>query len=381
MRRAYFDRTLGRCCLRAPRCRPSTPPRSRSATRRSGASRGSRRDALAPWTERVARSARRWSPPGREALGAARAARSPRRPARSASPTPELAYEGEPPTAEALEARLDRDLERGCDGARPAPATTSRSRPATATCAPSARRASSGSAVLALLLAEADAPRRAARRRRRSSCSTTCSRSSTRPAARRWSSRSPAGPDAHHGDDPRTRCRPSRRSCSRSRPEREVADGAPRRRGSRASSRRFGAAGWRCRSSLVGLAGRRRADDRRATPGRRGSRATARCTSTPPPPPGPSSSATSRRRSWRSSRAALGDAAPKRCGSPRATCRSRPRPAAAGSARPTRRSRRAEALRRRLELAAANRGRRAPRKLVAERPRWASRRPPSDRPF
>ena len=78
-----------------------------------------------------------------------------------------------------LDARLETGPRAGNDGRRAASATTSGSTPAVAICARSAPRASSGIAVLALVLAEAG---RAARQRRDTAarcCSTTCSRSST----------------------------------------------------------------------------------------------------------------------------------------------------------------------------------------------------------
>ena len=97
---------------------------------------------MAPWTERVPRSGGARRRAARRA-GAARAgvrrARGRARPAEA-----RLAYEGEPPTVEELDARLDRDLERGDDRARPAPrrrAVLAGDRDLRAT----ARRASSGS--------------------------------------------------------------------------------------------------------------------------------------------------------------------------------------------------------------------------------------------
>ena len=119
-RRAYFDRALGRL----------TPARAqlpadyggavaqRNASLRRLLAGASSRDAIAPWTQQAAElgaqlvAARRevlelLGPPFAEhaaAFGLADA---------------ELRYDGEPPTVELLESRLDRDLERGATGAGP----------------------------------------------------------------------------------------------------------------------------------------------------------------------------------------------------------------------------------------------------------------------
>jgi DNA replication and repair protein RecF len=119
-RRAYFDRALGR--LAPARAQLSTEYAAavaqRNASLRRVAGGYSSRDALAPWTEQVATLGRQlvearsevlaWLAPGfaarAEELGL---------------PAARMTYEGEPPTLEALEARLDRDLERGSTGLGP----------------------------------------------------------------------------------------------------------------------------------------------------------------------------------------------------------------------------------------------------------------------
>ena len=115
--------------------------RARAAERGAEARRPGRDRALDGAARR--RSARRWSRHAREcsALLAAPFAESAGALGLSDA---RLAYEGDPPTVEALEARLDRDLERGATGLGPAPARRLDRRPPAATCARSARRASSG---------------------------------------------------------------------------------------------------------------------------------------------------------------------------------------------------------------------------------------------
>jgi DNA replication and repair protein RecF len=119
-RRAYFDRVLGR--LQPARAGLSQDYAAALAQRNASLRRVqlglSGRDALSPWTERVAglgaelvharREAIAAVSPGfassAEELGLAEAA---------------LRYEGEPPTAAALEARLEADLARGATGLGP----------------------------------------------------------------------------------------------------------------------------------------------------------------------------------------------------------------------------------------------------------------------
>jgi DNA replication and repair protein RecF len=120
VRRAYFDRALGR--LAPARAQLSTDYAAavaqRNASLRRVAGGFSSRDALAPWTEQVALLGRElvearsqviaWLAPGfaerADELGL---------------PATRMTYDGEPPTLEALERRLDRDLERGSTGLGP----------------------------------------------------------------------------------------------------------------------------------------------------------------------------------------------------------------------------------------------------------------------
>ena len=120
VRRAYFDRALGR--LTPARAQLSADygaaVAQRNASLRRVAGGFSTREALAPWTEQVAElgaalvAARREAlavlgPPFAERAGELGLAEA------------ELRYEGEPPTVAALDARLDRDLERGVTGLGP----------------------------------------------------------------------------------------------------------------------------------------------------------------------------------------------------------------------------------------------------------------------
>ena len=119
-RRAYFDRVLGRL---SP-ARAGLPAEygaaigQRNAALRRVAQGLSSRDALAPWNEQVAALG--------TALVEARAdvvaqlqPRFRERAEELGLPEGELAYAAEPPTADALEARTDRDLERGTTGLGP----------------------------------------------------------------------------------------------------------------------------------------------------------------------------------------------------------------------------------------------------------------------
>ena len=120
VRRAYFDRALGR--LAPARAQLATEYAAavaqRNAALRRVAGGYSSRDALTPWTEQVASLGRAlvearnevvaWLAPGfaarAEELGL---------------PAARMTYEGDPPTVDGLEARLDRDLERGSTGLGP----------------------------------------------------------------------------------------------------------------------------------------------------------------------------------------------------------------------------------------------------------------------
>jgi DNA replication and repair protein RecF len=119
-RRAYFDRALGR----GTPTQAALPAEYGAAlAQRNAALRGislgySTREALNPWTGRVAElgaqlvAARREVIAALEPLFATRAGEL-------GLPGAALRYEAEPPSAEALEARLDRDLDRGTTGIGP----------------------------------------------------------------------------------------------------------------------------------------------------------------------------------------------------------------------------------------------------------------------
>jgi DNA replication and repair protein RecF len=120
VRRAYFDRALGR--LAPARAQLSTQYAAalaqRNAALRRAAGGFSSRDALTPWTEQVVSLGRELV----EARGEVLAALAPgfaERAEELGLPAARMTYSGEPPTLEALEARLDRDLERGTTGLGP----------------------------------------------------------------------------------------------------------------------------------------------------------------------------------------------------------------------------------------------------------------------
>lgn len=119
-RRAYFDRALGRL---AP-ARAQLPAdygaavAQRNASLRRVAGGFSSRDALAPWTERVAELGTELVAARREVLASLAPAFA-ERAGELGLPEAELRYEGSPPTVSALEQRLDRDLERGATGLGP----------------------------------------------------------------------------------------------------------------------------------------------------------------------------------------------------------------------------------------------------------------------
>ena len=119
-RRAYFDRVVGR--LSPARAGLSAEygaaVAQRNASLRRVASGFSSREALAPWTERVAELGARLVEARVGAIGEL----SPRFAERAAElglPSGRVEYSGDPPTREALEARIDRDLERGVTGLGP----------------------------------------------------------------------------------------------------------------------------------------------------------------------------------------------------------------------------------------------------------------------
>jgi DNA replication and repair protein RecF len=119
-RRAYFDRVLGRL-LPARSALPveyGTALGQRNAALRRLAAGVSSRDALDPWTEQVSELGASLVEARREAV----ALLAPGFEARASElglPAGELVYDGEAATVEELEARLERDLERGATGAGP----------------------------------------------------------------------------------------------------------------------------------------------------------------------------------------------------------------------------------------------------------------------
>jgi DNA replication and repair protein RecF len=119
-RRAYFDRVVGRL---AP-SRTGLPAEygaavaQRNAALRRVAAGFSLQDALAPWTERVAELGAQLVEARVQAIGEL-APRFAERAEELGLGTGRLEYAGEPPTRDALEARIDRDLERGVTGLGP----------------------------------------------------------------------------------------------------------------------------------------------------------------------------------------------------------------------------------------------------------------------
>lgn len=119
-RRAYFDRVLGRFLT----ARAGLPAEygaavaQRNAALRRVSFGASSRDAVAPWTQRVAELGEALVGARREtvdALGPAFAERA----AELGLDAAELIYDADPPSVEALEARLDEDLDRGTTGLGP----------------------------------------------------------------------------------------------------------------------------------------------------------------------------------------------------------------------------------------------------------------------
>jgi DNA replication and repair protein RecF len=120
VRRAYFDRVIGRLSpARAPvvvEYGAAVAQRNAALRRASGGY--SSRDAIAPWTEQVSALGRRLVEARTEVV-ASLAAGFAARAEELGLPAARMTYEGEPPTVEALEARLERDLERGSTGLGP----------------------------------------------------------------------------------------------------------------------------------------------------------------------------------------------------------------------------------------------------------------------
>jgi DNA replication and repair protein RecF len=119
-RRAYFDRVLARL---AP-ARASlgidyaAAVAQRNAALRRVSAGFSSRDAVAPWTNQVATLGRELVEARVEAIAQLAPAFA-ERAEELGLPSARMTYEGEPPTAEALESRLDRDVERGTTGLGP----------------------------------------------------------------------------------------------------------------------------------------------------------------------------------------------------------------------------------------------------------------------
>jgi DNA replication and repair protein RecF len=119
-RRAYFDRTLARLLP----SRSSLPVEYAAAVgQRNAALRrvqvgASTQDAVAPWTEQVASLGAALVEARRETIAVLSPAFA-ERAGELGLPDATLDYSGEPPTAEALHARLGRDLERGVTGLGP----------------------------------------------------------------------------------------------------------------------------------------------------------------------------------------------------------------------------------------------------------------------
>ena len=120
VRRAYFDRALGR--LAPSRAQLSTEYAAavaqRNASLRRVAAGSSSREALAPWTERVATLGRELVEARTELLAWLAPAFA-ERAEELGLPAARMIYEGDSPTAAALEDRLERDLERGSTGVGP----------------------------------------------------------------------------------------------------------------------------------------------------------------------------------------------------------------------------------------------------------------------
>ena len=144
-RRAYFDRALGR----------TTPARAqlpadyggavaqRNASLRRIAVGASTRDAIAPWTQQVVELGTQLVGARREVLALLAPAFAEHAAAFGLDDA-ELRYDGEPPTVQQLEQRLDRDVERGITGAGPHLDDVLVT-PQAVTSGASGRRASSGS--------------------------------------------------------------------------------------------------------------------------------------------------------------------------------------------------------------------------------------------
>jgi DNA replication and repair protein RecF len=120
VRRAYFDRVIGRLspARAAVVVEYAAAVAQRNAALRRAAGGYSSREAIAPWTEQVATIGRQLVEARTEVV-AALAPGFADRADELGLPAARMSYEGEPPTVESLEGRLDRDLERGSTGLGP----------------------------------------------------------------------------------------------------------------------------------------------------------------------------------------------------------------------------------------------------------------------
>jgi DNA replication and repair protein RecF len=119
-RRAYFDRVLARAL---PALAPLPTDYAASLAQRNASLRGvaggfSSREALAPWTQRVAELGAELVAARQRAIDLLAPGFADRADELGLADTT-LRYDGEPPTLELLETRLERDLERGSTGFGP----------------------------------------------------------------------------------------------------------------------------------------------------------------------------------------------------------------------------------------------------------------------
>jgi DNA replication and repair protein RecF len=120
VRRAYFDRVLGRLsparAALAVEYGAAIAQRNAALRRVSGGY--SSRETIVPWTEQVATLGTKLVEARTEAV-ASLAPGFAERAEELGLPAARMTYEGDPPTVDALDARLDRDLERGSTGLGP----------------------------------------------------------------------------------------------------------------------------------------------------------------------------------------------------------------------------------------------------------------------
>jgi DNA replication and repair protein RecF len=119
-RRAYLDRSVGRLFpgrASVPLEYAGAVGQRNAALRRTAAGLSST-DAIAPWTQRVAELAGELVPARRDAIALLSPAFA-ERAGELGLPSAAVAYDAEPPSVAALDARLERDLERGTTGAGP----------------------------------------------------------------------------------------------------------------------------------------------------------------------------------------------------------------------------------------------------------------------